>query len=77
MAFGVVTRQIVPNLQVGLEIFHQTADTKGGLPTTSIGAGFHYDVNDTFHLLGYLGRGIQNADETDRLNWYAGILATF
>jgi hypothetical protein len=24
-------------------------------------------VNDTFHLLGYLGRGIQNADETDRL----------
>jgi hypothetical protein len=73
----VVTRQIVPNLQVGLEIFHQTADTKGGLPTTSIGAGFHYDVNDTFHLLGYLGRGIQNADETDRLNWYAGVLATF
>jgi hypothetical protein len=73
----VVTRQIVPNLQVGLEIFHQTADTKGGLPTTSIGAGFHYDVNDTFHILGYLGRGIQNADETDRLNWYAGVLATF
>ena len=73
----VVTRQIVPNLQVGLEIFHQTADTKGGLPTTSIGAGFHYDVNDTFHLLGYLGRGIQNADETDRLNWYAAVLVTF
>jgi hypothetical protein len=34
-------------------------------------------VNDTFHLLGYLGRGIQNADETDRLNWYVGVLATF
>jgi Putative MetA-pathway of phenol degradation len=73
----VVTRQITPALQVGLEIFHQTSDTKGGLPTTSLGAGFHYDVNDTFHLLGYLGRGIQNADETDRLNWYAGVLATF
>jgi len=73
----VVTRQIVPNLQVGLEIFHQTPDTKGGLPTTSIGAGFHYDLNDTFHILGYLGRGIQNADETDRLNWYAAVLVTF
>ncbi len=73
----VVTRQIAPNLQVGLEIFHQTPDTKGGEVMTSIGAGVHYDVNDTFHLLGYLGHGIQNADETDRLNWYAGVLATF
>ena len=73
----VVTRQIVPNLQVGLEIFHQTPDTKGGQAMTSIGAGIHYDLNGTFHLLGYLGRGIQNADETDRLNWYAGVLATF
>jgi hypothetical protein len=73
----VVTRQITADLQVGLEIFHQTPDTKGGLPTTSIGAGIHYDVNSTFHILGYLGRGIQNADETDRLNWYAGVLATF
>ena len=73
----VVTRQIVPDLQVGLEIFHQTAETKGGEATTSIGAGFHYDLNDTFHILGYLGRGIQNADETIRLNWYAGVLATF
>jgi hypothetical protein len=73
----VVTRQMTPELQVGLEIFHQTPDTKGGQATTSIGAGFHYDVSSTFHLLGYLGRGIQNADETDRLNWYAAVLVTF
>jgi hypothetical protein len=73
----VVTRQMTPDLQVGLEIFHQTPDTKGGQATTSIGAGFHYDVSSTFHLLGYLGRGIQNADATDRLNWYAAVLVTF
>jgi hypothetical protein len=73
----VVTRQIATDLQIGLEIFHQTPDTKGGQAMTSIGAGFHYDMNDTFHLLGYLGRGIQNADQTDRLNWYAGVLVTF
>ena len=29
------------------------------------------------HLLGYVGRGIQNADETDRFNWYTSVLFTF
>jgi hypothetical protein len=73
----VVTRQIVSNLQVGLEIFHQTPDTIGGAATTSVGAGVRYDLNEHYHLLGYLGRGIQNADETDRLNWYTSLLFTF
>jgi hypothetical protein len=74
---AVVTRQIVANLQAGLELFHQTADTRGGQATSSVGAGVKYDVNNNFHLLGYLGRGIQNADETDRYNWYTAILFTF
>lgn len=73
----VVTRQLTKELQVGLEIFHQTPDTQGGLTMTSLGAGARYDLNDNFHLLGYLGRGIQNTDATDRLNWYAGVLFTF
>jgi hypothetical protein len=74
---AVVTRQITPTLQVGLELFHQTPDTQGGDATTSIGAGVRYDLNENFHLLGYLGRGIQNADSTDRYNWYTSILFTF
>lgn len=73
----VVTNQIRTDLQVGVELFHQTADTIGGQDTTSIGTGVRYDLNDHFHLLGYLGRGIQNVDETDRLNWYASVLFTF
>jgi hypothetical protein len=73
----VVTRQIASNLQVGLEIFHQTADIVGGADTTSLGAGVRYDLNDNFHLLGYVGRGIQNAEETDRFNWYTSVLFTF
>ena len=74
---AVITRQIVPNLQVGMEIFHQTPDTQGGEATTSIGAGVRYDLNEHLHLLGYLGRGIQNADATDRYNWYTSVLFTF
>jgi hypothetical protein len=73
----VVTRQIVSDLQVGLEIFHQTADTRGGADTTSLGAGVRYDLNDNLHLLGYVGRGIQNVDQTDRFNWYTSVLFTF
>ena len=36
---AVLTRQIVPNLQVGLELFHQTSDTRGGEATTSSAPG--------------------------------------
>src|SRR5271170_6692459 len=59
-----VTRQFTTRLQLGLEIFHQTPDTQGGLATTSLGIGARYDLNDNFHLLGYAGRGIQNVAQT-------------
>jgi len=45
--------------------------------TTSVGAGVKYDLSDNFHLLGYLGRGIQNVEATDRFNWYTAVLFTF
>jgi hypothetical protein len=64
-------------LQVGFEVFHQTADTIEGEDTTSVGAGIRYDLSENLHLLGYVGRGIQNANETDRLDWYSSILFTF
>ena len=73
----VLTRQVTDTLQLGVEVFHQTPDAPGGVATTSLGLGARYDLNDTFHLLGYVGRGIQNADETDRFNWYTSVLVTF
>jgi hypothetical protein len=74
---GVLARQVSDTLQLGVEIFHQTPSVSGGLTTTSLGFGARYDLNDNFHLLGYVGRGIQNADETDRFNWYTSVLFTF
>src|SRR3984885_13638920 len=74
---AVVTRQFTTKLQLGLEIFHQTPDTQGALATTSLGVGLRYDLNDNFHLLGYLGRGVQNVEQTDQFNWYTSILFTF
>jgi len=70
-------RQLLPDLQVGAEIVHQGADSKGGRAATGLGGGVIYDVNDHVHLLGYIGPGLQNAAETARYNWYSSVLFTF
>jgi hypothetical protein len=36
-----------------------------------------YDINDTYHLLGYVRRGIENTNGTDQYSWYAALLKTF
>lgn len=76
-AGGVLTYQILPKLQIGAELFHQTSDSQGTPASTSVGAGWRYDLNDDCHLLGYVRRGIENTDETDRYSWYASVLFTF
>jgi hypothetical protein len=73
----VVTYLVLPNLQVGPEQAHQSADTHGTPATTSLGMGARYDVNNTYHLLGYVRRGVENADATDQISWYASVLFTF
>ena len=76
-AGGVVTYQVLPKLQIGAEFFHQTADAGGTPETSSLGIGWRYDLTDNYHLLGYVRRGIENTDETDRYSWYASVLFTF
>jgi hypothetical protein len=76
-AGGVLTYQLLPKLQIGAELFHQTADSSGTPATSSLGVGWRYDLNDNYHLLGYVSRGIENADATDRYSWYASVLFTF
>jgi hypothetical protein len=77
LAGGVITRKILPNLQFGLEFFHQAADSAGTPASSSLGLGVTYDLNDHYHLLGYVRRGIQNAAETDEYSWYCALLTTF
>lgn len=77
LAGWALTRQILPNLQLGAEIVHQTSDTKDGRASTAVGAGMKYDITDNYHLLAYTGPNLQNTAETGRYNWYASILFTF
>jgi hypothetical protein len=77
LAGWALTRQVLPELQLGAELVHRTADTKGGRATTAVGAGLKYDINDNYHLLAYAGPGLQNAAVTDRYSWYASVLFIF
>jgi hypothetical protein len=36
-----------------------------------------YDLTKNFHLLGYVRRGVENAEQTDRYSWYTSVLFTF
>jgi hypothetical protein len=74
---GVVTYQLLPKLQIGAELFHQTAVSSVAPATTSLGVGWRYDLNENYHLLGYVSRGIENANETNQVSWYASVLFTF
>jgi hypothetical protein len=76
-AGAVLTYQLLPKLQVGAELFHQTADSAGMPATTSIGVGVRYDLNDTYHLLAYVSRGLENTNQTNQYSWYTSILFTF
>lgn len=74
---AVLTYQLLPKLQLGVEGYHQTADGIGTPASSSLGIGWRYDLSETYHLLGYVRRGLQNTEQTDRLSWYSAILFTF
>jgi hypothetical protein len=77
LAGWALTRQVLPDLQLGAELVHQTPSSKGGRSSTGVGAGVKYDLSDNYHLLGYFGPSLQNTDQTSQFSWYAAMLFTF
>lgn len=77
LAGAAITRAIIDDLRLGIEIFHQSADALDAKSSTSLGAGLTYDINAHYHLLAYWGPGLQNVRETARSNWYSALLFTF
>ncbi len=72
-----LTNQVTSRLQLGVEVYHQTADTRGAHATTGIGFGVRYDLNEHYHLLASIGPGVQHAAQTGQYSWYASLLYTF
>ncbi|MDR3527453.1 MAG: transporter [Rhizomicrobium sp.] len=77
LAGWALTRHVLPNLTLGAELVHQSADVKGGRASTGAGAGLIYDFNENLHLLAYAGPGLQNTAETQKYSWYSSLLFTF
>ena len=77
LAGWALTRQVLPALQLGAELVHQTATTQGGRASTGIGAGIRYDLNDNAHLLASFGPSLQNTNQTSQYSWYTSVLFTF
>jgi hypothetical protein len=72
-----VQRKITDKLTLGGEIFHQTADTAGGVDSSGFNIGGIYDLNKNNHLLFSIGRGLQHASETNLYSWYFAWQATY
>ncbi len=73
----VVARRIIPQLQLGIEFYHQSPDQKDGRQSTGVGLGAIYDLNAHYHLMASAGPGIQNADLSNQATWYAALLFTY
>jgi hypothetical protein len=72
-----LTRQLSERLQLGVELVHQGADTRGGSASTQAGLGAKYDLGETLHVLAYAGPSLQNVATTTRYDWYTSLLLTF
>jgi hypothetical protein len=72
----VYTRQVITGLQLGMELWHRTADVAGGDHSTGAGLGVIWDASEHLHLMGSAGPGLQNSATTDRSNWYLALLVT-
>jgi len=69
--------QLFDDLALGGEIFHQTADTDGGKPSTGFNLGGIYDITEHYHLLFSAGRGLQHAETTNMFSYYVAVQLTF
>lgn len=72
-----VTRQLSPAVQVGAELYHRTADTRGGDASTGVGLGLTIDLSEHLHLMASAGPGLGRPATTDHAVWYAALQLTY
>ena len=70
-------RQLAPNLAVGAELFHQSANAVGTKDQTGFDLGVTYDLDEHYHLLFSAGQGIHNRSTTNVFTYYAALQVTY
>jgi len=70
-------RKVTDQLNLGIEVFHQTSSADRVPDSTGFNLGATYDFSEHWHLLCSAGSGIQNASETNQFSYYLGLQLTF
>jgi hypothetical protein len=73
-AGALLQRQVFKTLSLGVEVFHETAQTRAGSSTTTINAGGTWDLSDHYHLLFSGGHSLQGPNA---IIGYLGLQLTF
>ncbi len=66
-------RRVLPDLQIGAEIFHQTSSLIGVKGSTGYNVGELFDINDNLHIVGSAGSGLTNVTGTNQFSYYLAL----
>lgn len=75
-AGAVLQRKITDDLSVGVELNHESADALNDRDTSAFNVGATYKITEHLNIYASIGRGIQNAAQTNELSWYFGLSST-
>ena len=64
-------RRLSDRLQLGAEIFRETAETQGENGVTGVNVGMLFDLSDAFHLVASAGPVIDGDDSGKAISYYA------
>ena len=74
---GGLLRQVTKPLGVGLEIYHQSADSRDGRSFSQVNLGVLYRLTEHWSLLGEAGPNINHTAEQGRSNFYVALKADY
>jgi hypothetical protein len=72
-----VQKDISEHVTLGGEVFHSTEQVTGQGSSSGFNLGGYYNFNEHDHLMLSAGKGLQNADLTDRLSTYLAYQRTW
>ena len=76
-AGGLLLYQFTDALQLGGELFQQTAQTRGARNAPGFNIGGSYDLSAMYHVLFSAGQGVANVAVTNRFSSYVALQVTF
>lgn len=65
--------EITPDLQLGGEVFHESANTFDGMDSTGLNFGGSYKLIHDNNILFAIGKGLKNASSTNQLSAYLAL----